>query len=213
LRIPSRLAHRSGPSGSPDPARLCRGCFHPPRHPQVRLPPASTHGCHGKATTSFTSIRNISLVAQCKGLTGSRVGKRPPTLHILSPISHPPHHVVQQLTLGRRALPLVKAYFPRLRSMPQCPLTGAGAADCSAPVTPTKRVGWSNKRVAAVDIASARFPWIVARVRLSVEHLGIPDSPAALGLTTRGREPHPASATHSGQPHRPVGRRRTTRLP
>jgi hypothetical protein len=130
-RHPAHISRIEAGQVCPDPARLCRGCFHPPRHPQVRLPPASTHGCHGK--------------------------------HILSPISHPPHHVVQQVTLGRRALPLVKAYFPRLLSMPQCPLTGAGAADCSAPVTPTKRVGWSNKRVAAVDIASARFPWIVAR--------------------------------------------------
>src|SRR5215203_5404637 len=38
-----------GPSGSPEPTRLCRGCSHLPRRSPDRLPPASPHRYDGRA--------------------------------------------------------------------------------------------------------------------------------------------------------------------
>ena len=40
---------RPGPSGSPEPTRLCRGCSHLPRRSPDRLPPASPHRHDGRA--------------------------------------------------------------------------------------------------------------------------------------------------------------------
>ena len=173
LRIPSRLAHRSGPSGSPEPARLCRGCFDPPRHPP------------GQAAASFHPTAT----------TGRRQGlSRPPE-------TSAPRGATQRLDrLSRwvhdRRLCTFSALYHTRHTM-----------SC-------------NPGPSSIPPGQSLFPDAALDAAESVDKRGSPlsiwESPrliGPLGLTARGREPHPASTTHSGQPHRPVGRRRTTRLP
>ena len=164
LRIPSRLAHRSGPSGSPEPARLCRGCFHPPRHPQVRLPPASNPRLPWQGDkVSHVHPKHQRLVAQHKDLTGSSVGYTTADSAHSQPYITPATPCRATSHPGPSSIPPGQSLFPDAALDAAESVDRSRGADCSAPVTPTKRVGCSNKRVAAVDSASACFPWIVAR--------------------------------------------------
>ena len=178
LRIPSRLAHRSGPSGSPEPARLCRGCFDPPRHP----PGQAAASFHPTATTARR--QGLSRPPETSAPRGAtqRLDRLSRWVHDRR-LSQPyiTTAIPCRATLGRRAFPLVKACFPMLPSMPQSPLTGAGA--------PTARHRLLQQSASAAPTSALRrstvlqhaFPGSWPGARLSVEHLGIPPTHRAAG--------------------------------
>ena len=67
-----------GPSGSPEPTRLCRGCSHLPRRSPDRLPPASPHRHDGRAPKVShlrpTQPRLVAHAAISHLPTGARTG-------------------------------------------------------------------------------------------------------------------------------------------
>ena len=162
LRIPSRLAHRSGPSGSPEPARLCRGCFHPPRHPPGQA------AASFQPTATMARRQGLSRPPETSAPRGAtqRLDRLSRWVHdrrlcTFSALYHTRH--TMSCNPGPSSIPPGQSLFPDAALDAAESVDRSRGADCSAPVTPTKRVGCSNKRVAAVDSASACFPWIVAR--------------------------------------------------
>ena len=135
-----------------------------PGIPQVRLPPASNPRLPWQGDkVSHVHPKHQRLVAQHKDLTGSRVGYTTADSAHSQPYITPATPCRATSHPGPSSIPPGQSLFPDAALDAAESVDRSRGADCSAPVTPTKRVGCSNKRVAAVDSASACFPWIVAR--------------------------------------------------